>query len=177
MKLKTLTFAIAITLLVALALTGCNGGSSSPPPPPNPNPTPTAASLNPGLTLAGGEGFNLTVTGTNFVSSSTVQWNGSPRATTFGSSTSLQAAINYYIAGYPAPPYHGPGADPPPVKAPTLVVYGRDDPHMLVDALDRTWDYIEPSVEIRVIAGIEHWVQLQAPATVNAAIGDWLARS
>ena len=93
MKLKTLTFAIAITLLVALALTGCNGGSSSPPPPPNPNPTPTAASLNPGLTLAGGEGFNLTVTGTNFVSSSTVQWNGSPRATTFGSSTSLQAAI------------------------------------------------------------------------------------
>jgi hypothetical protein len=92
-KLKTLTFAIAITLLAALALAGCNGGSSSPPPPPNPNPTPTAASLNPGLTLAGGEGFNLTVTGTNFVSSSTVQWNGSPRATTFGSSTSQRAAI------------------------------------------------------------------------------------
>jgi preprotein translocase subunit Sec61beta len=51
------------------------------------------ASLNPALTLAGAAGFNLTVTGTNFISSSTVQWNGSRRATTFGSTTSLQAAI------------------------------------------------------------------------------------
>ena len=84
-----------ILCAAALAcLAGCNGGSSgSPPPPPNPNPAPTAASLNPALTLAGGEGFNVTVTGANFLSSSTVQWNGSPRATTFGSSTSLQAAI------------------------------------------------------------------------------------
>jgi hypothetical protein len=45
------------------------------------------------LTLAGGATFNLTVTGSNFIPSSTVQWNGSARATTFGSSTTLQAAI------------------------------------------------------------------------------------
>jgi pimeloyl-ACP methyl ester carboxylesterase len=91
--------------------------------------------------------------------------------------TSLQAAVNYYIAGYPAPPYRDPGSNPPSVKAPTLVIYGREDPHLLVDGLDQTWDYIQPSVEIRVIAGIGHWVQLRAPATVNAAIRDWLART
>jgi len=86
-----------ILCMAALAgLAGCNGGSSSPPPPPapvNPNPAPSAASLNPSLTLAGGAGFNLTVTGANFIQASTVQWNGSPRPTTFGSSTSLQASI------------------------------------------------------------------------------------
>jgi hypothetical protein len=74
-------------------LAGCNGGSSSPAPPVNANPAPNVASLNPSLTLAGGAGFNLTVTGANFIPSSTVQWNGNARATTFGSSTSLQAAI------------------------------------------------------------------------------------
>ena len=83
-----------ILCAAALAcLAGCNGGSSSPVPPVNPNPIPNAASLNPSVTLAGASGFNLTVTGTNFIQASTVQWNGSPRPTTFGSSTSLQASI------------------------------------------------------------------------------------
>jgi hypothetical protein len=88
--------AIMVLCVAALAcLAGCNGGSSSPPPPPtvNPNPTPSAASLTPSLSLAGAPGFNLTVTGANFLPSSTVQWNGSARPITFGSSTSLQAAI------------------------------------------------------------------------------------
>jgi epoxide hydrolase 4 len=91
--------------------------------------------------------------------------------------TSLQAALNYYVAGYPSPPYRDPGSNPPRVKAPTLVIYGREDPHLLVDGLNETWDYIEPSVEIRVIAGVGHWVQLRAPAIVNAAIRDWLAHA
>ena len=38
-------------------------------------------------------GFTLTVNGTNFLNSSVVDWNGSPRATTFVSSTQLTAAI------------------------------------------------------------------------------------
>jgi hypothetical protein len=79
-------------------LVGCGGGGySSPPPPPPPptNPTPSIAmgSLNPNSALAGGAAFTLTVTGANFVSTSTVQWNGNARTTTSASSTSLQAAI------------------------------------------------------------------------------------
>src|SRR5437879_4197599 len=85
-------------------LVGGNFVSPAPPsaltPPPTPAPpatpavnAPTIASLNPSSALAGGAAFTLTVTGINFVPSSTVQWNGSARTTTFVSSTSLQAAI------------------------------------------------------------------------------------
>jgi hypothetical protein len=49
--------------------------------------------LSPSPAIAGNSAFTLTVTGSNFVSSSTVQWNGSPRTTTFVSNSSLQSSI------------------------------------------------------------------------------------
>lgn len=54
---------------------------------------PIVASVNPNSVFAGSPGGTLVVTGTNFVSASAVQWNGSVRATTFVSGTTLQAAI------------------------------------------------------------------------------------
>ena len=91
--------AVGLTLCMAAAvcLAGCGGGgySAPPPPPPQLNPSPSLAmgSLSPNSTIVGGGAFTLTVTGANFVSSSTVQWNGSARATAFVSSASLQAAV------------------------------------------------------------------------------------
>ena len=58
------------------------------------NPKPTITSVSPSSAFAGDAGFMLSVTGANFVTSSTVQWNGSSRPTTFVSSATLQAAIN-----------------------------------------------------------------------------------
>ena len=58
-----------------------------------PNPVPTITTISPTTALAGGAGFTLTVTGTNFVSTSVVNFNGSARATTFVSATVLNAAI------------------------------------------------------------------------------------
>jgi len=58
-----------------------------------PNPLPTIGSLSPSSRAAGSGAFTLTVTGTNYVAGSVVRWNGSSRTTTFGSSTSLTAAI------------------------------------------------------------------------------------
>lgn len=49
--------------------------------------------LNPDAVLPSGTGFTLTVSGTGFVPSSLVYWNGSPRATTFISKSKLRAAI------------------------------------------------------------------------------------
>lgn len=49
--------------------------------------------LNPAAATAGGSAFTLTVTGTGFVSASTVTWNGADRATTFVSATQLTASI------------------------------------------------------------------------------------
>jgi uncharacterized protein (TIGR03437 family) len=58
-----------------------------------PNPVPTLTTLNPAFALAGGAAFELTVTGSNFINSSVVRWNGADRPTTFVSATQLRAAI------------------------------------------------------------------------------------
>ncbi len=57
------------------------------------NPVPTVTSISPTCATAGGPQFTLTVNGTKFVSASTVNWNGTPLATTFVSSTQLTAAV------------------------------------------------------------------------------------
>ncbi len=57
------------------------------------NPTPTLASISPNLKAVGDAAFQLTVTGTNFNTSSIVRFNGSDRPTTFVSATQLTAQI------------------------------------------------------------------------------------
>lgn len=57
------------------------------------NPAPTLTSLSPNAAFKGDPAFMLTVTGTNFVPTSVVRWNGVDRATTFVSATNLKAAI------------------------------------------------------------------------------------
>jgi 6-phosphogluconolactonase len=49
--------------------------------------------IAPTSATAGGAAFTLTVTGSGFVSSDTVQWNGLPLATTFSTSTQLTASV------------------------------------------------------------------------------------
>jgi hypothetical protein len=56
-------------------------------------PAPTITSISPTSAILGGAGFTLTVNGTNFVSGSTVNFNGNARTTTFVSATQLKAAI------------------------------------------------------------------------------------
>ena len=56
-------------------------------------PPPTITQMTPGSAVAGSAAFTMTLTGTNFVPASVVQFNGSARTTTFVSSTQLQAAI------------------------------------------------------------------------------------
>ena len=57
------------------------------------NAVPGVTKLAPSSATAGGAAFTLAVTGTSFVSGSVVNWNGSPRTTTYVSATSLKAAI------------------------------------------------------------------------------------
>jgi hypothetical protein len=58
----------------------------------NPSP-PSIASLNPSTAAAGGQGFTLRVDGGGFVHNSVVNFNGTPKATTFVSATQLTATI------------------------------------------------------------------------------------
>lgn len=57
------------------------------------NPVPLAASLSPTNAIVGGAGFTLTVNGSNFVSTSTVQWKGANLTTTFVSAAKLTATV------------------------------------------------------------------------------------
>jgi len=58
-----------------------------------PNPVPHLDPVVPASTAPGGPAFTMTVTGTGFVSGSSVLWNGGARTTTFVSSSKLTAAI------------------------------------------------------------------------------------
>ena len=60
---------------------------------PSLNPAPIAGALSPSQAVVGASAFSLTVTGSKFVSSSIVRWNGANRPTTFVSATQLQASI------------------------------------------------------------------------------------
>ena len=57
------------------------------------NPTPTISSISPDTATAGSPGFTLSVDGTGFVISSTVEWNGTPLITSFVSDTQLTATV------------------------------------------------------------------------------------
>ena len=83
---------VVVILFASRLLAGCGGGYSAPPP--TNNPAPTITSLSPNSAVAGAAAFTLTVAGTNFLSSSAVQWNGSARPTMYVSSTQVQAQIS-----------------------------------------------------------------------------------
>jgi hypothetical protein len=70
-----------------LTSNGVNFSVTRPPPPPS------ITTVSPSSAIVGGGQLTITVTGTNFVSSAVVQWNGNALATTFLSSTQLQATV------------------------------------------------------------------------------------
>lgn len=57
------------------------------------NPRPLLYPLYPAATAPGGSAFTLTVSGTGFVAGAVLNWNGSPRPTTFVSNSKVTAAI------------------------------------------------------------------------------------
>lgn len=58
-----------------------------------PNAIPGVASISPTSANAGGAGFTLTVNGTGFISTSVVDWNGTPLVTTLVNATQLTALV------------------------------------------------------------------------------------
>jgi IPT/TIG domain len=77
--------AIAFSVVVA-GCGGSSGGESS-------SPVETLLSVVPSSVAAGTSGLTLTLSGSNFSSNSTVQWNGASLSTTYESATSLTANV------------------------------------------------------------------------------------
>ena len=87
--------------------------------------------------------------------------------------TYLQGALNYYL-NFPAEPYADPGAKPPPVQCPVLVVYGRDDRFLLATALSDLPSLVTGPLTIKKIRG-GHFVLRDAPRPVASAVTGWLS--
>jgi len=62
--------------------------------PPSSSPVAVLGSLSPASVIAGGDGFTLTLNGSNFDPSATARWNGQSVPTTFVSSQQLTASIS-----------------------------------------------------------------------------------
>lgn len=91
-KFRALVCGLSALGLLWWANCGGGNGGSTPPPPQN-NPVPSISTVSPASAAAGGPSFTLTVNGSGFISTSSVEWNGSSRSTSFVSSTQLTAAI------------------------------------------------------------------------------------
>lgn len=87
MKRHTGLFLLILSLAPLLISMGC--GSSSTPQ----NPVPTLTSLSPTTVVAGSQAFSLTLTGSNFIQGSAVNFGGNAKSTTYVSATQLTAAI------------------------------------------------------------------------------------
>lgn len=87
-----------IVLVLAAAISGCSGGGGGDSGPS----VPAIATISPAGTSAGNAAFTLTVLGSGFTQSSTVQWNGVGLTTLFFSGSTLHAqvpALNIVAAG------------------------------------------------------------------------------
>ncbi len=85
------------TVLISFGGSSCGGGSSGSPmignPTLVPNAVPTISSITPPNATAGDADLTITVTGTGFVSTSTVNWNGSALVSSAMGSTDLTATV------------------------------------------------------------------------------------
>lgn len=105
-----------------------------------------------------------------------------------GSPENLSGAIGYYRAMFDfagAPPEYAAQAAAAlgPSPRPTLYLHGRDDGCVAAEVLELP--EIDASVramlgegsQVRIVDGVGHFLQLEDPTRVNAAIVDWLTAS
>jgi pimeloyl-ACP methyl ester carboxylesterase len=92
----------------------------------------------------------------------------------------LAAAIGYYRAMFAGPP-----SDPAAAAAqaagygtapqPSLYLHGRDDGCMALDVIGPVADHLAPGSEVVVVDHAGHFLQVEQPEVVNAAILGFLA--
>ena len=88
--------------------------------------------------------------------------------------SNFKGMLDYYRANYPKEPYE-PITEFPQIRCPTLVIHGLDDPYLLSDGLNGTWNWIDAPLTIFTIPGVGHFVHREATAKVNDALARWLA--
>jgi hypothetical protein len=106
--IRAADFATAGVASVTVVTSTSTGGASSAPLQFSVNaplPVPAITSVNPSSVGAGSATFPITITGSGFVPSSTVQWNGSTRSAIYNSATSMIVTILASDVSLPGPNY------------------------------------------------------------------------
>jgi len=86
----------------------------------------------------------------------------------------LTAMLNYYRAIV-----RGGGGERqrklgfPVIDVPTLMLWGLEDVALTVETTHGTEEYVS-DLTLRYLPGVSHWVQQEAPETVNAMLSAWL---
>jgi len=86
----------------------------------------------------------------------------------------LTAALNYYRANMPPASWLRDPPDPPPVPAPTMIIWGEADAYMDPILLERSAATVTGPLRIERLPGVSHWVQQEAPGRVNELLLDFL---
>ena len=61
----------------------------------------------------------------------------------------------------------------PAIETPTLLIWGREDPVLVPSVLDGADQYLK-DLTLRILPGVGHWVQQEAPEIVNGMLEAWL---
>jgi pimeloyl-ACP methyl ester carboxylesterase len=91
-----------------------------------------------------------------------------------GRDGALTAALNYYRANMPPASWLRDPPDPPPVAAPTMIIWGEADAYMDPILLERSAATVTGPLRIERLPGVSHWVQQEAPDRVNELLVDFL---
>ena len=91
-----------------------------------------------------------------------------------GRDGALTAALNYYRANMPPASWLRDPPDPPPVAAPTMIIWGEADAYMDPILLERSAATVTGPLRIERLPGVSHWVQQEAPDRVNELLTDFL---
>jgi pimeloyl-ACP methyl ester carboxylesterase len=88
----------------------------------------------------------------------------------------LTGAINYYRAITNSEYWKelGKPRNFPLIKAPTLQIWGEDDPFLGKQLTERTEEFIDAPYNLEFIPNCSHWVQQEAPDEINKLIADFL---
>jgi pimeloyl-ACP methyl ester carboxylesterase len=89
---------------------------------------------------------------------------------------SLTPGLNWYRANVPPESWVGPPLQLPPVQAPTMGVWSTEDPALTEIQMTDSAENMTGPWRYERLAGVGHWMQLDAPDQVNALLLDFLPR-
>jgi pimeloyl-ACP methyl ester carboxylesterase len=108
------------------------------------------------------------------------QWSGHPDADAVIADLTphhgLTAALNWYRANLPPEAWVDPPPTLPPVRCPTLGVWSTGDFALLEAQMTASAQYCAGGFQYRRVEDAGHWLQLDAPESINRLLVDFLTK-